>query len=544
MKSWLNLAIWLLFSAGIPFNAKGADDFEKELHRHLAPTLQSDCKNPKSDLAQVLCNKRLRVGVRSNYQLFSEFDGTNFKGFEVDLAKTIAKQLGVQAQLIDVSPANRIEKLKQGDIDAIIATMAHTVSRETSIYFIRPHYYASPTTIVAAKDRNISGWHDLRQKSVCVPLGNFSNIVFSENRVKLLIYDRPNRLIDALEFGACSIIAHDQSLLKAEVFGPNAPKDVSNRFEEKFTFDEVPWGIGVRLEAKDDLGEALSLIMAHLHQSGRLENLARQHDVHIQFLADQHQLFKNSNCLIQHKLNPACLGTPIDILDKPTPIAPQVHRFETWLKDHTRLALRFPMLVGENAARLFLIGILASLLLITGSIITTIGLAFLFFQILRAKHFGFHLLGQIVVQFFQNSPIILLLLLSFLIVSNLTSYSPPLAVLVSVIVIGLNNGANAGSAMSELASISRSNARILVIANKTRIQLRAAVINAAKASPVAGFIGAPELLAVLTDITAFSGERVTTFFILVVFYLIMIQMVITLSGRLIQRLDKYDSNPS
>lgn len=98
--------------------------------------------------------------------------------------------------------------------------------------------------------------------------------------------------------------------------------------------------------------------------------------------------------------------------------------------------------------------------------------------------------------------------------------------------------------MSEFASASGSTAPALVIASKTRIQLRAAVINAAKSSPVAGFIGAPELLAVLTDITAFSGERITTFFILIVFYLILIQIVITLSGHLIQRMNKYDSNPS
>ena len=544
MKSWLFLAICLLFSATLAVNAEGIDDFEKELQLQIAPTLQAGCDNPKSDLARVLCNKRIRVGVRINYQLFSEYDGTNFKGFEVDLAKTIAKHLGVQAEFIRVNPANRIENLRQGDIDTIIATMAHTASRDARIFFVRPHYYASPTTIVAAKERNISGWHDLQGKTVCVPLGNFSNILFSEHRVKLLIYDRPNRLIDALQFGACSAIAHDRSLLKAEVFGPNAPKDLSNRFEEKFSFNNVPWGIGVRQEAKDDLGKALSFIMAHLHQSGTLEKLAQQHGVDIQFLADQHQLFKHSNCLIQHQLNPACLGEPIDISDKPTPLAPLVHRFERWLSDHTRVPLIFPMLVGENATRLFLIGVLVSLLLVTGSIVATMGLAFLFFKTLRSKRLVVRLLGQIFIHFFQNSPILLLLTLGYLIVSHLTSYSQPLAILVSVIVIGLNNGANGGAAMTEFASASRSNARAFVIASRTRIQLRAALINAAKASPVAGFIGAPELLAVLTDITAFSGETITTFFILIIFYLILIQMVITLSGRIIQRMDKYDSNPS
>jgi polar amino acid transport system substrate-binding protein len=544
MKSWLFLAIWLLFSAVLPVNAEGADDYEKELQLHIAPTLQAGCNNPKSDLARVLCNKRIRVGVRINYQLFSEFDGTNFKGFEVDLAKTIAKHLGVQAELIGVNPANRIEKLKQDDIDTIIATMAHTVARDASIFFVRPHYYSSPTTLVAAKEKNISGWHDLQGKTVCVPLGNFSNIVFSEHRVKLLIYDQPNRLIDALQFGACSVIAHDRSLLKAEVFGPNAPKDLSKRFEEKFSFDEVPWGIGVRLQAKDDLGQALSFIMAYLHQSGTLEKLAQQHGVEIKFLTDQHRLFKNTNCLIQHQLNPACLGAPIDISDKPTAIAPLVHRFERWLSEHTRIHLMLPMLVGENAARLFLIGVLVSLLLVVGSIVATMGLALLFFNSLRSKHLFVRLLGQIFIHFFQNSPILLLLTLGYLVVSYLTSYSPPLAIMVSVIVIGLNNGANGGAAMSEFASASGSTAPALVIASKTRIQLRAAVINAAKSSPVAGFIGAPELLAVLTDITAFSGERITTFFILIVFYLILIQIVITLSGHLIQRMNKYDSNPS
>ena len=544
MRNLLVVAVWLFSCVGLPAFAELASNYEQELQRHIATTLNTGCVNPQSELARVLCNKRLRVGVRANYKLFGEFDGTHFKGFEVDLTKTIAKHLGVQAELIVVNPANRIEKLKQGDIDAIIATMAHTVSRETSIYFIRPHYYASPTTIVGAKGQNISGWHDLKGKTACVPLGNFSNIVFSENRVKLLIYDRPNRLIDALEFGACSIIAHDRSLLNAEVFGPDAPKNLSNKFEEKFSFDTVPWGIGVQKEAKDDLGAALSFIMAHLHQSGTLEKLARQHGVDIQFLADQHRIFKDSNCLTQHQLNPSCLGAPADISDKPTPIAPQVHRFERWLNEHARLSLKFPMLVGENAARIFIIGVLVSLLLVTGSIFATMGIALLFFKILQSKHFLFRLLGQIVTQFFQSSPIILLLMLGYLIVSYLTSYSPPLAILVSVIVIGLNNGANAGSAMSELAASSGKDLRILVIASKARIQFCAAVINAAKASPVAGFIGAPELLAVLTDITAFSGERITTFFILIIFYLILIQLVIILSERLSQRLDKYDAYTS
>jgi len=201
----------------------------------------------------VLCRKTLRFGVRTNYRLFSELAGKEFKGFEIDLAHLIATRLGVRAEFVGVSAADRIEKLLDKQVDAVLATMAHTVSRDAIIHFIRPHYYSSPTTVVGPVGLNVQGWEDLSGKSVCVPLGNFSNIIFSQHRVRLLIYDRPDRMIDALRLGACGMIAHDRSLLLANIFGTSAPKELSERFEEKLSFNEVPWGIGIRKEAKDYL---------------------------------------------------------------------------------------------------------------------------------------------------------------------------------------------------------------------------------------------------------------------------------------------------
>jgi ABC-type amino acid transport system permease subunit len=106
------------------------------------------------------------------------------------------------------------------------------------------------------------------------------------------------------------------------------------------------------------------------------------------------------------------------------------------------------------------------------------------------------------------------------------------------VVIGLNNGANGGSAMNETAMSFKCPPPALTVAQNASIQIRAAVINAAKASPVAAFIGAPELLAVLTDITSFTGEQITTYAILSIFYLCLIQIVVVMSGRLTTRLKK------
>jgi ABC-type amino acid transport system permease subunit len=332
------------------------------------------------------------------------------------------------------------------------------------------------------------------------------------------------------------MIAHDRSLLQSNVFGPNAPKELSARFEEKLSFNDVPWGIGVRKEAKDDLGAVLSLIMADLHQSGELQRLAREHQLDIGFLSAKKELVAQPSCLDKNRLSEKCLGTAAELSDVPTAIAPSVNLFENWLNTHTGLPLKFPMLVGQSAARLFVVGIIASLLLVAGSIIATIGFAFLFFHLLKSRLMVIRVLANIVVQFFQNSPIILLLVLGYLVITFITTYEPILAVLVAIVVIGLNNGANGGSAMNETSMVSKPGSTALVIAKDASVQLRAAVINAAKASPVAAFIGAPELLAVLTDITSFSGERITTYLILSVFYILLVQTVVVFSGRLTDRL--------
>lgn len=539
-RSWcigLILTVALLMNPWKSVSHASEASFAQTAQNIITQTKTLGCDQPTTSLSEVLCRQSIRVGVRTNYRLFSESAGKEFKGFEIDLAHLLAQRLGVQAEFVGVTASDRIEKLLDRQIDMILATMAHTVARDGIIHFIRPHYYSSPTTVVGPKGTDIQGWSDLSGKAVCVPLGNFSNIVFSQHRVRLLIYDRPDRMIDALRLGACGMIAHDRSLLLANVFGPNAPKSLSERFEEKISFNDVPWGIGVRKEPKDDLGLVLSLLMADLHQSGKLQTLARDHHLDIGFLTEQRKRLSEASCLTQQRVSEACLSGPAALADTPTVIAPSVNLFENWLNTRAGFPLKFPMLVGQSAARLFVIGIIVSLMLVAGSILATLGFAFIFYRLLRARFLVTRILGNIVVQFFQNSPIILLLVLGYLVITFITTYAPILAVLVSIIVIGLNNGANGGSAMNETAMVSEEGAKMQTVAKDASIQLRAAVINAAKASPVAAFIGAPELLAVLTDITSFSGERITTYLILSVFYLTLVQTVVIVSGRVTARLN-------
>jgi ABC-type amino acid transport system permease subunit len=266
--------------------------------------------------------------------------------------------------------------------------------------------------------------------------------------------------------------------------------------------------------------------------------LAQKHDLDIGFLEEQKVTWSRASCFQEQSLNDACFVEPSNLNDPPTKIEPFVRILENSLSRHTDTPLKFPMLTGENASKFFIKGLLVSVLIVIGSIVATLAFAFLFYKLLRSPFLLTRIAGNIITQFFQNSPIILLLTLGYLVVTFLTSYGPIVAVLVSIVVIGLNNGANGGSAMNETAMSFKAIPPTLIVAKDSNIQLRAAIINAAKASPVAAFIGAPELLTVLTDITSFSGERTTTYVILSIFYLSLIQIVVMVSGRLTARLKK------
>jgi polar amino acid transport system substrate-binding protein len=66
---------------------------------------------------------------------------------------------------------------------------------------------------------------------------------------------------------------------------------------------------------------------------------------------------------------------------------------------------------------------------------------------------------------------------------------------------------------------------------RSATQIVAFLINAAKGTPIASFIGAPELLSALTDITAFSSGRVSTYALLLIFYTGVVMAVVWLCGR-------------
>ena len=116
----------------------------------------------------------------------------------------------------------------------------------------------------------------------------------------------------------------------------------------------------------------------------------------------------------------------------------------------------------------------------------------------------------------------------------------------SIIVIGLSNGANAAVAMKDTLDIRNDSASLSLkaIVVASFVQIRACLVNAAKGSPVASFVGTPELLSVMTNITAFTGTRSSTYFFMIIFYLISVQLVVVVCNRILTNMTLTVDNTS
>ena len=106
-------------------------------------------------MASIKQKGKMVVGVKADYKPFGYTDPSGkIVGLEIDLANDLAKRMGVQIELVPVVAANRMEFVKQGRTDLMIATMAYKPDRAEVVGIPQPFYYAGAATILAKKRRD------------------------------------------------------------------------------------------------------------------------------------------------------------------------------------------------------------------------------------------------------------------------------------------------------------------------------------------------------------------------------------------------------
>ena len=114
-------------------------------------------------MAAIRARGHLIVGVKNDYRPYGFVDPSGqIVGLEVDLAREVAQRIGVGLELVPVIASNRMEFLRQGRIDMILATMSDTPERRRVVGMIEPNYYAGRVTVLAPKSAELKSWEQLR----------------------------------------------------------------------------------------------------------------------------------------------------------------------------------------------------------------------------------------------------------------------------------------------------------------------------------------------------------------------------------------------
>jgi polar amino acid transport system substrate-binding protein len=220
-------------------------------------------------LASVKQKGKLVVGVKADYKPFGYTDPSGkIVGLEVD----VGKRLGVPVELVPVIAANRMEFLKQGRIDLMIATMAYKPDRAEVIGIPEPFYYAGAANVFAKKNSGLKNWSDLKGKPICAIQGAYYNRRTGEEfGAQLVVFKGVTEAMAALEGGNCVGTVFDTTFF-AGIMGDAKWADYAMVLP---SIDPEPWGVGVR---KDDpkFAAYMSDVIKDWHKTGFILTLEKK----------------------------------------------------------------------------------------------------------------------------------------------------------------------------------------------------------------------------------------------------------------------------
>lgn len=213
---------------------------------------------------------KIVVGVKQDYRPWGYLDSDgNIIGLEIDLAKDVAERLDVDLELVPVVASNRMEFLKQGRIDLIIATMGDNEKRRKVVGMVEPNYYAGGANVIARQGSGLSSWSDLKGKDICALQGAYYNRkVQRDYGAKLVAFAGVPEATTALANGSCLGFVYDNTWIESQLASDPQWKDYEMPLE---TEQLLPWAIAVPLDELDgSYGDFMRQVSTDWHKSGFL----------------------------------------------------------------------------------------------------------------------------------------------------------------------------------------------------------------------------------------------------------------------------------
>jgi polar amino acid transport system substrate-binding protein len=226
-----------------------------------------------STLSQVIKRNKLIVGMEVEY---FPFEYANEKGepigFDVEIAKLAAKELGVDIEIKDIEWTGLIPALQSGKVDMIISGMTATLERSKAVSFSQPYFETGLCALVSRKRApSISDIIELNapDRIIAVKVGTTGDLASGRLFPKAQInrYKDETACVREVVTGRVDAFLYDQlSIAKHHKENP----ETTTAILDPFTFE--PFAIAIR-KGDFDFWNWINMYLETIQRDGRYQEL-------------------------------------------------------------------------------------------------------------------------------------------------------------------------------------------------------------------------------------------------------------------------------
>lgn len=203
-----------------------------------APTISAQT------VAGIKKKNELTVGMLVDFPPYGVMNNSNQPdGYDADVARLLAKDLGVKLNLVPVTGPNRIPFLLTNKVDLLVASLAITPERSKQVQFSKP-YAAASIVLYGEKKTVIKAAADLKGKRVGVARASTQDIALTATApegTEIRRFDDDASAMQALMSGQVSAIGCSTTV--AAQIAKRAP---AGEYETKFVLRQQVMGIAMR----------------------------------------------------------------------------------------------------------------------------------------------------------------------------------------------------------------------------------------------------------------------------------------------------------
>lgn len=249
----------------LSFGACSMEDENTKNDESIAPIKENLNFPSNSTMHRLSEAGTINVGTKFDQPLFGLKSpyGTP-EGFDVNIAKIIAGELGIPAnkiRWIETQSANREPYITNGQVDMIVATYTIDDRRREVVSFAGPYYEAGQSLLVLQDNTNIQGPEDVRGKKICSVTGSTPAKTITEiYGANLVPTDTYSKCLEPLRNKQVDAVTTDNVILAGFIHQNSGEFKIAG---EPFT--QEPYGIGIKkhdIEFRDWINSVLKKAVA------------------------------------------------------------------------------------------------------------------------------------------------------------------------------------------------------------------------------------------------------------------------------------------